>query len=101
MKRLLNIVKFVSGGASDLSPDCQAAARWQSEALDRKLPWRRRLGLRVHLALCKWCRRYGKQIAFVRDAAHSHPDQMAESAPQRLSAQAREQIRQKLRANRG
>ena len=46
------------------------AAAEQGEAVDRKLPLRQRFGLRVHLMLCKWCRRYGKQITFLRDAAH-------------------------------
>ena len=94
-----NIAKTLIRGLADLSPSCRAAARLQSEALDHKLPFRQRLGLRLHLVLCKWCRRYGRQLAFLSHAAHSHPDDLAESVPQTLSAEARERIRQKLRAN--
>jgi len=61
---------------------------------------RQRFGLRVHLLLCKWCRRYGKQITFLRNAAHEHPDEMAESVPQKLSTEARERIKQRLQADR-
>jgi hypothetical protein len=57
------------------------------------------LGLRIHLVLCKWCGRYGKQIAFIHEAAHSRPDEMARSVPQKLSDEARERMRKQLRAN--
>src|SRR5437667_7358798 len=100
MNWLVKIVKSLGRGLADLSPACKTAASLQSEALDRKLPLRQRFGLRVHLLLCKWCRRYGKQIAFLRNAAHEHPDEMAEPIPQKLSAEARDRIKQKLRTNR-
>ena len=99
MNRLANIVKTLAGGLADLAPNCKTAARLQSEALDHKLPLRRRFGLRVHLLLCKWCRRYGKQITFLRDAAHEHPDKLAEPVPQKLSNEARERIKQRLQAD--
>src|SRR6266481_1570518 len=99
MNWLVIIVKSLFKGLADLSPGCKTAARLQSEALDRKLPLRQRFGLRVHLLLCKWCRRYEKQIIFLRNAAHEHPDEMAEPAPKKLSVEARERIRKQLRAN--
>jgi len=97
MNWLVKIVKIVVSGLVDLSPGCKTATRLQSEALDRKLPLRQRFGLRVHLLLCKWCRRYGKQITFLRSAAHAHPDEMAEPVPQKLSDEARERIKHRLR----
>jgi hypothetical protein len=100
MNRLVNIVKTLARGLADLSPGCKTATRLQSETLDRKLPLRQRFGLRVHLLLCKWCRRYGKQVTFLRNAAHEHRDEMTEPVPQKLSDEARERIRQKLHANR-
>ena len=99
MNWLTNIAKTLTRGLADLSPNCKAASRLQSEALDRKLPLRQRFGLRAHLLLCKWCRRYGKQITFLRDAAHEHPDKMAEPVPQRLSDEARERIKHRLGTN--
>jgi len=99
MNWLVKIVKALVSGLVDLSPGCKTATRLQSEALDGKLPLRQRFGLRVHLLLCKWCRRYGKQITFLRNAAHGHPDEMAEPAPQKLSGEARERIKQRLHTN--
>ena len=59
-----------------LSPDCKEAVRLQSDALERPLSFPQRMGLRIHLLLCKWCRRYGKHIAFLRivarDCDHVH-----------------------------
>jgi hypothetical protein len=79
-----------------LSLTCKEASRLQSQALDRKLPLMQRIGLRIHLLLCKWCRRYGKQIRFLHDAAGEHPDHLAEPAQQSLSQGARERIKQRL-----
>jgi hypothetical protein len=99
MNWLNDTAKALTRGMGDLSPSCKAATRLQSEALDHKLPLRQRFGLRVHLMLCKWCRRYGKQIAFLRDAAHEHPDELAEPVPQKLSNEARERIKRRLQAD--
>ena len=99
MNWLVKIVKSVVRGLADLSPGCKTATRLQSEALDHKLPFRQRFGLRVHLLLCKWCRRYGKQVTFLRNAAHEHPDEIAEPITQRLSDEARERIKQRLRTH--
>ena len=98
MDWLTNIAKALFRGLADLSPGCRTATRLQSEALDHRLPFRQRFGLRVHLLLCKWCRRYGKQITFLRDAAHEHPDEMAEPVPQKLSDEARERIKRRLQS---
>ena len=99
MHWLVKIGKTLIRGLADLSSNCKAASRLQSEALDHNLPLRQRFGLRVHLLLCKWCRRYGKQITFLRDTAHEHPAKMAEAVPQKLSDEARERIKQGLRRN--
>jgi len=93
------MARMLLSGLAELSPSCKTAARLQSEALDHKLTLRQQVGLRIHLVLCKWCSRYGKQIAFIRDAAHTRPDEMAQSVPQKLSDEARERIRNQLRAN--
>jgi len=96
MNWLTDTAKALTRGMGDLSLSCKAATRLQSEALDHELPLRQRFGLRVHLMLCKWCRRYGKQITFLRKTAHDHPDEMAEPVPQKLSNEARERIKKEL-----
>jgi hypothetical protein len=79
-----------------IMPNCQAAIRLQSEALDRPLPRLQRIGLRIHLALCVWCSRYGKQIKLLRTIArrcdHDHDPK------QTLPPEARERIQRRLQA---
>ena len=98
MNRANEVAKTGPKGPGALSLSCKAAIRLQSEAMDRPLDFWERLGLRVHLAICLWCRRYGKQINFLHAAAHSHPDALAESQPGRLSPAAKERMKQKLRS---
>jgi hypothetical protein len=89
MNRLAKIIRA-------LSPNCREAIRLQSDALDRPLSWLQRIGLRIHLALCVWCLRYGKQIKFLRTAAqHYEYDQEPKQA---LPVEARERIKRTLEA---
>jgi len=94
----MNFWSNLKSGCANLSPDCREASRAQSEALDHPLPASKRIGLWLHLLICKWCRRYGKQIRFLRIAAHEHHDALTEAAPQKLSSTARERIKQKLQS---
>ena len=88
--------KALFRGLSDLSPSCKQAARLQSLAQDQSLGFSQKIGLRIHLLLCKWCRRYGKQIGFLRSAAHRHEEHEHCLPPQSLRPEARERIKQRL-----
>jgi hypothetical protein len=83
----------------DLSPSCKEAARLQSAALDRKLMPRETFGLCVHLLVCGWCRCYGKQIKFLRQAAKEHAQDELHPPLQALSSEARERIRATLQSH--
>jgi len=79
-----------------LSPNCKDAIRLQSEGLDRPLSRLQRVGLRIHLVLCVWCARYGKQINFLRTAAQ-HCDH--DPAPgQTMPPETRDRIKRRLEA---
>jgi hypothetical protein len=96
MNFLNKTLTALKSGLSSLSPTCRDASRLQSEALDHPLPPSKRLGLWLHLLICKWCRRYGKQIRFLRQAAHKHPDELTQATLQNLSSEARERIKRRL-----
>lgn len=96
MNWLTKMMKPLIRGAGELSPNCKEATRLQSEALDRPLGLRQRIGLRIHLILCKWCRRYGKQIGFLRSVAHQHEQHEPSLPPQSLRSEARERIKRRL-----
>jgi hypothetical protein len=86
-------------GLTLLSPTCKEATRLQSSAMDRKLSLFEKIGLRLHLLLCAWCRRYGTQLKFLRSTAHQCEEHENSELPQTLSPEARERIRQKLHSS--
>lgn len=85
------------GWTKILTVSCQDAVPLISEALDRPLPGVERTGLRLHLLICRWCRRYHRQLHWLRRFAR-HPEHNPESLPvAALSAEARERLRDALR----
>ena len=96
MSRLDRMLKSFTKVAAALSPNCKQASRLQSEALDHSLPLCKRIGLRIHLLLCHWCRRYGKQIRFLREAVRQRPEAFEEPAAEKLPEAIRERTKQRL-----
>jgi len=99
MNWLTNKLKRLARACGELSPTCKHAARLQSEALDHPLTLSQRAGLRLHLMLCGWCRRYGKQIRFLREAAHEHEDELSDPTVPALSQEARDRLKRKLESS--
>lgn len=50
-------------------PTCRDMASLASRRLDGRLPWGARLGVLVHLAFCRLCRRYWRQLGWLHDSA--------------------------------
>ena len=78
------------------SPSCKEASRLQSEALHRPLALPQRVGLRIHLLLCNWCRRYGKNVRFLKGVVDDSPAEEHWDHSHALSPDARERMKQKL-----
>ncbi len=51
---------------------CKETTRLVSEGLDRQLPFWRRLGLRLHLVMCRGCSRYARQIKALNRLISDH-----------------------------
>jgi len=81
----------------NLAPSCREITRLQSRALDESLPLRVRFGMKCHLLYCVWCRRYGRQIAFLREALRQDGDRLTEDFAQPLPPEARQRIKDSLR----
>lgn len=79
-----------------LFPSCRDASQLQSESLDRSLPFFKRAGLGLHLLVCSWCRRYGKQIRLMKGAVHEHADAIHNAESEALSDEAKERIKKSL-----
>jgi anti-sigma factor RsiW len=41
---------------------CRDVSELTTEYLDDSLPWRKRMGMRFHLAICSFCRRHLAQV---------------------------------------
>jgi len=78
---------------SVLSQSCTEAARLISESQDSPIPLTARVGLRLHLAICRHCRKYKRQIQFMRHAFGQYQDHME---PMHLPNEARQQIVREL-----
>ena len=74
---------------------CKDVTRLLSESMDRSLPFGKRIGVRFHLLICKFCARYKRQLVLIRQTARLLV--ATEDIPgETLSAEARERIRDAL-----
>ena len=48
--------------------DCKQASQLISKSLDRQLSWRERFAVRLHLLICKYCKRFSQQLETMRVA---------------------------------
>lgn len=76
---------------------CKSSSRLVSEAQERSLTRRERLGLRLHLMMCGNCRRFERQIQILRKGValliHSEDKEVED---QSLGPEARERIRRAI-----
>lgn len=50
---------------------CQQATRLMSESRERPLTQKEKLSLQMHLMICSGCRRFDKQMSFIRNATRA------------------------------
>ena len=79
---------------------CKETTRTISEGLDRKLPLRRRIALRLHVMMCSACRAYKRQVEGLNELVsgrfrRDHSSHLPES--QSLSEESREKMKAALR----
>jgi hypothetical protein len=82
---------------------CREVSQLVSESMERKLPFRQRMQVWMHLAMCRLCAGFARQIRLLRIVARQHADRVPDSTSWHevgLSLQARERIKTALR-NRG
>jgi hypothetical protein len=77
---------------------CKDASALASQSLDRRLGWRERAGLQLHLLVCNACTRFKKQIAFLRLAVRNGAEHLETEPVDALSADARARIRYSLQS---
>ena len=79
---------------------CRNVTQLISESMDTSLPIGKRIGMRLHLLMCKFCSRYERQLLLIREtvrrfaATEGKPGELSEET---LSEEAKERIRKSLR----
>jgi predicted anti-sigma-YlaC factor YlaD len=53
--------------------NCKQNTELLSQSLDRPVNFREKAAMRMHLIMCRGCRNFEKQLAFIRKAARELP----------------------------
>ena len=78
--------------------NCREVTRRVSESLDRKLPLPQRIGIRLHLLICKLCPEAKRQMLLIREAMRLFTLESSSLEPEvALSPETRERIKLALR----
>ena len=82
---------------------CKEIAKLLSEQQDRGLPWSRRVMIRVHLAMCVFCRRLENHLRFIHNLSEAaggtgagSPLESEDVYPAALSPEAKARIKNTL-----
>jgi hypothetical protein len=79
---------------------CRDVTQLISESMDTSLPIGKRIGVRVHLLMCKFCSRYERQLFLIRETVRriaATEEKPGEPPGETLSEEAKERIRKFLR----
>ncbi len=79
--------------------NCKEVSRLVSESLDRKLPLYQRIGVRVHLLMCKFCRRFQQQLILIRETIRAESLYADTESYLSLPPEAQKRIKRFLRNN--
>lgn len=75
---------------------CKDISKQVSDSLDRELPLRLRMEMRIHLMMCGLCRNYRKQVLLMRKILHLGEKEFPADQP--IPAPAAERIQKALDA---
>lgn len=79
---------------------CKDVTILLSGSMDASLPIGKRIGVRVHLIICKWCARYKRQLVLIRETVRrlaSAVEKPGELPGESLSEEAKERIRKSIK----
>ena len=93
----------ISGFLIRITPTCKDMTQLLSEQMDHPLPLGKRIVMRIHFLICKWCERYKNQLLFLRNSIRRHPEKLegqGTTPSPTLSPDAKDRIKQTLRRQR-
>ena len=74
---------------------CKEVAKLVSQSMDQKLPFWQRMGVWMHLKMCRFCSGFRRQLLLLREAARRNAQEIAgdeNPSAAMLSGEARERI---------
>ncbi|MGA6994579.1 MAG: hypothetical protein WBX50_11860 [Candidatus Deferrimicrobiaceae bacterium] len=80
---------------------CKDVTQLISRSMDTSLPVGKRIGVRIHLLMCRFCARYEKQLLLIRETVRrviAAEELSGGPSAEVLSEDARGRIRQSLRS---
>ena len=80
-----------------LIPSCAETARRLSRHQDGELSRGALIGMRLHLACCRFCRRYARHLRFLHESMHAYVDRLDSVSGESLPSEARQKIIEALR----
>ncbi len=75
---------------------CREISKLVSDSMERELSFRQRMNVWMHLAMCRLCSGFARQVRLLRRAAHDNPERLGPDSndPKTgLSDEARERIK--------
>ena len=78
---------------------CKQASQLLSQSLDRNLSWQERLTLRLHLFICKYCKRFGQQLLALRVALKRMGENVENDINITLTAETKARIAKAMETN--
>jgi hypothetical protein len=79
---------------------CKDVTQFISESMDTSLPIGKRIGMRLHLLMCKFCSRYERQLLLIRETVRrfvAEEEDPGGAHGETLSEEAKERIGKSLR----
>jgi len=97
---MANILKAIERAImrpmSKVMPPCSEISQLLSTGMDQKMSLWQRMSVRVHLVLCKMCRRYRDQLRLIHDASSCYGDPEKNDTEEGLSTEAKERLKQAI-----
>ncbi len=79
--------------------NCKEISKLVSESLDRKLSWRERINLWMHIGMCGFCSRFRKDLLHIHEEAQQHAEEIEQDTADsdvKLSDDSRDRMKRLL-----
>lgn len=64
--------------------------------MDQRLPLITSLRMKLHYIICVWCKRYAKQIAFLKRASRRFPENAANAGAEPISPDTKRRLKAEI-----